>query len=102
LRIDYTDLITGGKAVLRRCFEFLGEDDCERGTWALNVKINSSKASDRQSETDSRIRNKHDLQRAIELYEELRYDEVPAEPNLSALAQYRQGFEKSQGMSPRY
>jgi Sulfotransferase family len=97
LRIDNEDLLNDGKAVLRRCFEFLGEEDCECGTLALNVNMNSSKASDRQAETDLQIKSRHNFQRAMELYEELRYGEVPAESDPAALTEQRERFEKPIG-----
>jgi hypothetical protein len=85
LRVDNADLANDGEAVLRQCFEFLGEAYCERAVAALQAKMNSSKASDKQADTSSQMRDRRDFRAAVELYEELRDTQVPTDPDPTSL-----------------
>lgn len=97
LRIDHADLATDGKAVLSRCFAFLGEPDCDYAASTLGQKrINSSNADGERDDTLSKIKDHPYFERAQALYDELKGSEVPAEPDLSALEEQRAAFDLSQ------
>lgn len=97
LRIDHADLVTDGKAVLSRCFAFLGEPDCDYAASTLGQKrINSSNADGDRDDTLSKIKGHPYFERAQALYEDLRRSEVPAEPNPTALEEQRAAFDPVQ------
>lgn len=85
LRIDNADLLNDGAAALARCFSFIGEPDCEYSISTLGTKMNSSRAAERQAETDRKIGNRADFKKARALYEELRDSDVPQEGSTDPL-----------------
>ena len=94
LRIDHADLVSDGRAVLSRCFAFLGEPNCEYAATTLQQKrINSSNADTEQDNTLSKIKDHPYFEKAKALYEELRTTAVPAMPDPTALEKQRSAFQ---------
>ncbi len=98
LRIDNALMASDGEEFLKRCFDFLGEEASERGLLALQAKMNSSKADDKQPKTASDIANLPGFKSAMELYETLRDTPVADEPDATVIASARERFEKPPGV----
>jgi hypothetical protein len=81
LRVDHADLTRSPEAMFRRIFAFLGEEHCPRALGALQERINSSRASDRQQATDAMLARARTFEQARALHQELLSTAVPETGN---------------------
>lgn len=102
LRVDHADLVSDGAAVLSRCFEFLGEPDCDYAASTLEQKrINSSNAEGEEKATLSKLKTHPYYAKAQDLYETLRDSQVPLQHDPTALAEQRDAFAKGGAFADR-
>ncbi|WP_108682467.1 sulfotransferase [Methyloceanibacter sp. wino2] len=93
LRIDHADLVADNESVMSRCFEFLGEPNCEGAAALLSKKkINSSSADDERQTTLAELESRSDYVQATELYETLRDSDVPVCGDPRALSEQLRKF----------